>query len=234
LWAADRGTPARFGCPSLNEGAFLAGDVPVIPGETVITKRQIMDYTFSASNQIRTVSRDMRPRWGQGINFEFVNTPLGGINYGSEISGQLSLLFPGIGRHHSLLILGGYQHKKPGEVSFSDLLNYPRGYNQILNFENNLSNNELTSISVNYKLPLICPDMRIGSLIYFKRFKANLFYDYAKGTTKIYQSEGLELTTDVNLLRFIIPFDAGVRMSLSPDSSLPVFEFLINVNIGGL
>ncbi len=224
--------------PGIKTYSLLASNVPIIPGHTVIAKRQVMDYTFSASNQIKAVGRDMRPRWGQGLSFEYLNTPFGGTNYGSEISTTLSLLFPGIGRHHSLMILSGYQKKQAGKESFPDLLNYPRGYNLIPEFENDLSNDELTSLSLNYKLPLICPDMRIGSLLYFKRFKANLFYDYAKGITgsvkKQFSSEGLELTTDVNVLRFIIPIDTGVRMSLTPDYNLPVFEFLISVNLGGL
>jgi len=221
--------------PGIKTYTRVAANIPEIPKYKDNNSRQIMDYYISAYNQIKSVERDMRPAWGQSFSLEYLNTPFGGAHYGTELAVQFSLLFPGIVKHHSLMINGAYQKKNPGKYTFQDRIFYPRGYNQIDAYKNNLSNDELTSLSVNYKLPLLCPDMRIGSLLYFKRFKANLFYDYSKGTTqaKVYQSEGLELTSDVNVVRFIFPVDVGGRMTLTPDSKKPIFEFLISMNFTG-
>jgi len=74
-----------------------------------------------------------------------------------------------------------------------------------------LSSDELFSISFNYKFPIICPDLSLSSLVYVKRIKLNLFYDYADSKLKddksIYRSTGVETTFDCHFLRMIVPFD---------------------------
>ena len=169
----------------------------------------------------------MRPRWGQQMLIEYKQTPMGGADLGSIINAELFLLFPGIMKHHSLMLRGGIQKKYYNNYSFSDMLFYPRGYV-------NQSNDELKSFSLNYKLPLFYPDFKIGSLLYFKRFKANIFYDFATGKilniSKMYNSTGIELTTDFNLLRFIFPIDAGVRAVYIPEKKINVFEMLLNIS----
>ena len=225
-----KGNYIQFVEPVISTHYIIASDIPSIPGYIVLNKIQTMDYHVSAFNQIKSVERDMRPRWGQEISFEYKNTPLSGSNFGSIFTGEFSLLFPGLGRHHSLMILGGCQKKYPGTYAFSDLLFYPRGYI-------NEFNNELKSISLNYKLPLLYPDLKIGSLLYFKRFKTNLFYDYSKGKTntieKEYSSTGIELTSDLNVVRFLFPVDMGVRATYIPATKKKMFEFLVSMNFTG-
>jgi len=223
--------------PGIQTQSLLNSEIPDIPGYVVIDKRQILSYHVSAFNQIKSVERDMRPRWGQGIDLLYKNTPFNGADYGSILTGEFSLLFPGIGRHHSLMILGGIQKKSPGKYAFSDLLFYPRGYNKLKEFDGKLINDELQSISVNYKFPILYPDLKIGSLLYFKRFKANLFYDYSKGTTNSlpheFNSTGIEITSDLNVVRFLFPVDLGFRATYLPKENKQVYEFLIGMNFTG-
>jgi hypothetical protein len=223
--------------PGVQAHTLLASDIPAIPDYTVFNKRQILNYHLSAFNQIKSVERDMRPRWEQGIDLTYKNTPLKGADFGSIFSGEFSLLFPGIGKHHSLMILGGIQKKSPGKYAFSDLLFYPRGYNKFTEFDGKLVNDELQSISLNYKFPFLYPDLKIGSLLYFKRFKANLFYDYSKGKTdnvsQEYNSTGIEITSDLNVVRFLFPVDMGFRATYLPNSKKQVYEFLIGMNFTG-
>ena len=220
--------------PSVSMHYIRATDIPLVPGYLVLDKTQTMEYRLSAFNQVKSVERDMRPRWGQELNLEYKHTPFGGSDFGSIFNGELSLLFPGIGRHHSLMVLGGYQEKSSGTYAFSDLLFYPRGYSDEFN------NDVLKSISFNYKLPLFYPDLRIGSLLYFKRFKANLFYDYAQSeeylknlTMTKYNSTGIELTFDLNVVRFLFPIEMGVRGIYIPETKKQVFEFLVGMNFTG-
>lgn len=205
-------------------------DVPVIPNTTVIDHYQAMTYSFSAFNQVKSVERDMRPRWGQDFSFQYKHTPFSGTDFGSVMKLQGSLLFPGIGRHHSLMLTGGMQKKTDGDLSFSDILQYPRGYHD-------QENNDITLLSASYKLPLLYPDLKIGSLFYFKRLKADFFYDYAKGTNPgvvtEYNSTGVELTTDMNVFRFLFPVDVGVRACYLPTEQKQVYEFLIGMNFTG-
>ena len=107
--------------------------------------------------------------------------------------------------------------------------------------------------SANYALPLWYPDIALGPILNVQRIKANLFYDYGKGTGRqyyynpdsnrvyfstsdeIYQSVGVETTFDFNVMRFLPKFELGFRstyrFSNAYNTSGLVFEFLIG-NIG--
>ena len=220
--------------PSVKLEHYIASG---ISDQLVPVKVTAIDYSFSAVNQIKSVPRDVLPRWEQAVSLEYKNTPFSGNNFGKIFNGELSLLFPGLGKHHSLMILGGYQKKLSSDYAFTDLLFYPRGYNQTKEFSNKLFNDNLESISLNYKLPLLYPDLKIGSLLYFQRIKANLFYDYAIGKTNSittnYRSTGIELTSDMNIIRFLFPIDAGARATYIPDIKKTIFELLIQMNFTG-
>ena len=89
----------------------------------------------------------------------------------------------------------------------------------------------LTTLSAEYRLPLADPDWALGRLLYIKRFKVNLFADYANGSTilnwtefkdgkqlnyryndtKNYTSFGIDLTAQFHFLRFSQQFEAGIR-----------------------
>ena len=197
-------------------------------------KFTVMDYSLSASNQIKSVLRDMLPRWEQSLFLEYKNTPFNGSKLGTIFSSELTLLFPGLGKHHSLMITSGYQKKTTNHFAFTDLLIYPRGYNRTNEFSGKLFNNNLESLSLNYKFPFLYPDLKIGSLLYIQRLKANYFYDYAIGKTNFittqYRSTGVELTSDMNVARFLFPIDTGIRASYIPDLKITIFEFLIQMN----
>ena len=73
-------------------------------------------------------------------------------------------------------------------------------------------------MSANYGLPLLYPDFGFLGIAYFKRIRANLFYDYGVGEisrlalkTK-YNSVGGELIFD-NTYFNLLPLSVGVRAS---------------------
>jgi len=164
------------------------------------------------------------------MDFNFRNTPFQGNSMGSIISLASSLFFPGFFRHHSFWFYGGLQRRENNPYSFyefSDLINYPRGYA-------GQDNNDLFTVSFNYKLPLFYPDFNIGSLLYIKRFTLNLFFDYGEGTLdnslNIYKSTGAELMADLHILRFPLPVNIGVRSNYFPDSNSWGFQFLYAIS----
>jgi hypothetical protein len=81
--------------------------------------------------------------------------------------------FPGIGRHHGLQLYGGYQKKNIAFYPFSDIISFPRGYTEI-------ARDEIYSFSAMYSMPLFYPEWQIGNLLYFKRFKTSIFYDFPR------------------------------------------------------
>jgi hypothetical protein len=77
-------------------------------------------------------------------------------------------------------------------------------------------------ISVNYTLPLWYPDLAIGPVAFFKRFRGNLFYDYSEGRllsldTQL-RSYGIELVADFRLVR-LAEIGAGVRLGRKIDAN---------------
>lgn len=184
------------------------------------------NYRIFASNYFRSNFQDMFPKWGQSIDLNFRHSPFSDNDIGSIFAGEMNLFFPGILRHHGIWIYGGYQKKNDLNVngySYAGYVIYPRGFEGV-------SDDEVWSVLTNYKFPLFCPDWSIGSLFYIKRFKLNLFFDYAEGLNpgalNVYKSTGAELTADLHLLRFIYPFELGVRAYYLPDDYTWGFNFL--------
>ena len=167
---------------------------------------------------------------GQFIDVSYRNTQFGGNDMGSIFGAEANLYFPGLVRHHGIWIYGGYQMHHDKDLfsySFSNLIAYPRWYTSTYD-------DDLLSLSVNYKLPLWYPDVSFGSVIYLKRLKINLYYDWANGKNpgyiNEYQSMGGELTADFHLLRFVAPLEMGVRSIYYPSTGGWGFEFLYSIS----
>jgi hypothetical protein len=86
-----------------------------------------VNYSLIASNKIKTSQRDLFPRWGQQVQLNYNNTPFDDRS-NSLFAGQVTMDFPGFGRHHGLRLYGGYQKKNENFYPFSDFIIFPRGY----------------------------------------------------------------------------------------------------------
>jgi hypothetical protein len=191
---------------------------------------QTMNYQLSASQLLHSNQKDVYPRFGQSMDVTFRNTPFGGNDMGSIFGAEANLYFPGLVRHNGIWIYGGYQQRNDKDLyaySFSNLINYPRGYTGAYD-------DDLLSLSFNYKLPLWYPDFSFGSVIYLKRLKLNLYYDWANGKNpgyiNDYQSMGGELTADFHFLRFVAPIEMGARSVYYPTTGGWGFEFLYSIS----
>ena len=190
-----------------------------------------LDYSLLFYNQIKSSYRDLYPKWGQILKLIFRNTPFQNNNKSSIYAIETYFYLPGFVKHNGFKLYGAYQNKIDGNYKFSDEINYPRGYTQ-------QNNEDLYSFSVNYKFSLYYPDFNIGSILYLKRIKTNLFFDYAIGENNniysYYKSTGIELSGDFHLLSFIAPMDFGVRAIYLPDTQSFEYEFLFSVNFDAL
>ncbi len=185
-------------------------------------------YSITAYNQIKTSFRDLYPKWGQSIGLYYRDTPLDQDNMSSIFAGIASLYFPGILRHQGLNIYAGYQYRVTGYYKFSDIVSYPRGITDV-------QDQELVSFKGTYAFPIAYPDWSVGPVLYLKRIRANLFYDYAVGlnTTgkNYYNSTGIDLITEVHVLRFLAPIDLGVRCTYLPDEGNVAWSFLFGIGL---
>jgi hypothetical protein len=220
----------RFVQPSV---AFTYLQLDMDDDATVAFKRnnyKTISYRLYAYNLLKRVEQDMNPRWGQMIDLNLFTAPfIKNDTLGSMFSAETRLYFPGIWKHHSFNMYGGYQKRFDNRIYYySTRVNYPRGY--ILPVMDDLS-----SFSANYKLPLFYPDFSVTSLAYLNRFKANLFYDYAwgdhRGSFVNYQSVGMELFVDMHILRFLAPIELGYRLIYLPEENAFKSEFLFSINV---
>jgi hypothetical protein len=189
---------------------------------------QSLDYSFYAYRLIKQSYNDLFPRWGQSITGSYRHSPLGDNNLGRIVSAGTRFYFPGMIRHHGIRIDLNWQYKNKGTYTYSNQINLPRGYNYI-------DAEKLACFALNYKFPFAYPDFALGPLVYFKRLKANLFFDGGKATghdiNQQLQSAGVELTSDMHLLRFVFPVDLGVRLGYQPLEKQYFADFLFSVNL---
>ncbi|HPB02524.1 MAG TPA: hypothetical protein PLZ67_06175, partial [Bacteroidales bacterium] len=185
----------------------------VLPHSLPSGTTQSVDAELRISNRQKTVLRDLMPRWGQDVSVHYQRSFGGDINLGLQWNADAKIFFPGLMKHHGFRIDAAYMEKTPGEYSFTDDFLNPRGYRNIFSTHSQ-------KIGLNYKFPLWYPDLNIGSLLYFKRLKLNLFYDYGEyhfqNTRGIMNSAGCEWTCDTHVFRFFIPLDFGFRYAYLP------------------
>jgi hypothetical protein len=191
---------------------------------------QTLDYRLTAAQYLRSDQKDVYPRFGQSVDIAFRHSPFGSNNMGSIFGSELNFYFPGIIRHHGILVYGGYQQREEIDqlsYSYSNLISYPRGYSGEYD-------NSLVCMNLNYMFPFWYPDFSFGSVVYLKRLKMNLFYDWANGLNpgyiNNYQSLGAELTADFHLLRFVAPIEMGLRSIYFPSSGGWGFELLYSIS----
>ncbi|MFZ4521561.1 MAG: hypothetical protein ACOYNC_07640 [Bacteroidales bacterium] len=229
-WNFSRHRFSRYLTPSI--GTTLTGILhnSSTPANFTSGMIQTMDYRLTFSQYLHSTQKDVLPRFGNSIDFQYHHTPFGTNEMGSILGARLYQYVPGFFKHHGIMMYGGFQQRTDQDLpiySFANIIAYPRGYSGA--YDDNL-----LSISINYKMPLWYPDFSLGSVLYLKRLKLNCFYDWANGKNpgyiNEYQSAGCELTADFHLLRFVAPVEMGLRTIYYPASGSWGFEFLYAIS----
>ncbi|MBO0930536.1 hypothetical protein [Fibrella aquatilis] len=185
-----------------------------------------LTYGAAYSYTLRQSYRDVGPRLGFGISTSLRHTPL--ANTDADLSGlqwgtSVSVYVPGLGKHHSLRLRGAYQYQRgTANVSrpyrFQAGVLYPRGAPYVA-FDN------LTISGADYRLPLADVHWSLTRLLYVQRIKANLFTDYAQGSSNVLLAStrqiapvtgydwtiGGDLSFVFNPLRLRSPLEVGIR-----------------------
>jgi hypothetical protein len=205
---------------------------------------QAMTYRLYGNNLLNQSSQNLMPRWGQQLDLLFRHSVRGNSGLGTMIGLQSVFFFPGINKNDGIRLYQGFQEKTipAAGYSFSNFIRFPRGYSA-------LQANRIYSQSVDYKFPLLYPDISLGKLAYIKRLKASVFYDYARLSMPIIdhrdgsvypnqltakmKSVGIELTSDMHVLRFFAPIELGVRTSYLPDYKNVYFDLLLSIDFRG-
>ncbi|TAL79301.1 MAG: hypothetical protein EPN88_01850 [Bacteroidetes bacterium] len=210
-------------------------------GQTVLSGRLYF------SNYYRKAYRDIYPRWAQIIDLNYSFAPFDRNIYGTAGTLKTSFYFPGIFHGNGIKIRIEKEKQDPVKYFFGNKVTLPRGYN-------NLFVKEIDFLSVDYVMPLAYPDLNFWSLLYLKRIRTGLFYDYASGpgnsifeytatgisplyyrsSRESLRSFGFELLADFHILRIPYMISGGVQTAWKSTSEKPTFELLFNIDLYGL
>jgi len=184
-----------------------------------------LDFEFNFSQVQAAALQNILPRWAQLLQVNYDRTLNGSANQGERFTVSGSLFFPGFTRNHSLFFRGAYQNEDIVDAfRFEDIFIDARGYGSGP-FES------IYRLSANYTLPLWYPDLALGSLAYFKRLRANLFYDYSEGKILdndfLRRSFGVELQTDFRLIR-LVDVGMGIRVGYQTDRERTFAQLIIS------
>ncbi len=186
---------------------------------------------------LKLAQRDVAPRAGFLSNLSYLATP-GDDDFGNVFHAFGRVYMPGLFPHHSLIIEGSTQRQNTDEFFVSGYASLPRGY--MFAFSE-----KLTRLTAEYFFPFWYPDLDIWQLLYIKRLKARLFYDYGTGNfltrtsrgielkeNKL-SSSGIELTMDFHGAQIIFPFNTGIRTTWIHETNSFTTEaiFTIDVNV---
>ncbi|MDF9829766.1 hypothetical protein [Parabacteroides sp. PF5-6] len=181
----------------------------------------------------RMATRDILPRWGYQIRLQYLNSPFNSENYGSLYAARLTTYWPGLMQNHSLMLRFGYQYQSVDDkVLFlpKRIMDKPRGYDYIYQTRQHLA------LKADYAFTVACPDWSLGSLVYLRRIRTNLFYDWTRNQAKkdagwiTQSSAGLDLLFDWNVIRMSYPLSAGVRLTQPIDYGKFQAEFLFSMS----
>lgn len=181
----------------------------------------------------KLAKRDILPRFGYQARLQYLKSPFNSENYGSLYAARLTTYFPGIMRNHGLMLRGGYQYQDLDDKYLylpEQLLDTPRGYDYLY------QTRQQWTFKADYAFPIFSPDWNVGSLVYIKRLRANLFYDYTENQAGKYSgwttqsSYGVDVNIDWNLFRLNYPITTGVRLVQPIDYGRFQAEMLFSVS----
>jgi hypothetical protein len=198
------------------------------------------------SNYHMSALRDIYPRWAQVIDLNYTIAPFDKPIYGSAASVRTAFFFPGILPNNGIKLRFEKEKQDPSKYMYSSGISFPRGYNNILS-------KNISFYSADYVLPLICPDLSFATILYLKRIRGGLFYDYASATgnyyfekdvngnpvnifhdyNEIFSSYGFELLADFHLMRIPYMISAGFQTVWTKENKTPIFSLLFNIDLFG-
>jgi len=169
-----------------------------------------LSYELRYLNYKHSSKRDLAPLSGQIFSLSYSHTPWDTRYRGEKLTLSGTLFFRGIFKHHSLRAGFSYEKQIPDTYIFSSRINFPRGYDSFFR-------ETLLFLSADYSFPIAYPDLELGELLYLKRIKGTLFYDWGKGygggATGYFNSAGIEIRGDLNVFSIPLDLDIGMRIS---------------------
>ena len=157
------------------------------------------DFTFIDNRIIysslsQQALQHILPRWGQQASLTY-QTSLSSRK-AWQTQARVSFFLPGFAKTHNLLLQAAWQGRDTA-LNYIYTNNFPfaRGYTRP-NFP------RMWRLAANYHFPLLYPDWGFGNIVYFRRVRANAYFDHSAtkslrtGVTRYFNSTGVEVFFD--------------------------------------
>ncbi|MDP3468374.1 MAG: hypothetical protein Q8S11_08565 [Daejeonella sp.] len=183
-----------------------------------------MKYQLYLSRNTQRSARDLAPAWGQNFSLSYFHLPFQHVQKGSLLSFRSIFYTPGLLSNHSFQASFNYQENS-GAYDFSIEIPRISGYRNL-----SLTTQLRNTLLLDYRFPLFYPDAELGPIAYIKRLKGGFFADFeniGKGAPLQPRTFGLELSTDMNLMRFMLPnFELAGKLIFAREKALkkPILE----------
>ncbi|MCX7696938.1 MAG: hypothetical protein N2Z72_04495 [Bacteroidales bacterium] len=185
------------------------------------------------SNHQKIAPRQFAPHWRQDVNIYYQTSIQNTFPHIRSWELQTRYFFPSVSKLHSIqMSLYALQREYTSFPTDYRIFQLARGYP----FKNLF---KAYTIGVSYYMPMFYPDLPLGSILYIKRIRLGMFYDYTEG--KIIQKQNLYLRStgtewlfDVHLFRFFLPLELGYRISYLMDGDKPLsHQVFLGINFTG-
>jgi hypothetical protein len=176
-----------------------------------------MIYQINYSKLLNKSFWDLQSKLGYQFNLYWNGMPFK-QSLQSELWGmQARIYLPGFFKNHGVLLRASFQQEMKGNYNLNSPFVFTRGYLYEVN-------QRWTNLSLDYKFPIANTSIKLGRLLYFTRFKGNVFMDISRGTQnlnkenlyKSYESVGLDVSSNFHVLRFSQGFELGIRFLYKP------------------
>lgn len=141
----------------------------------------LLQVGIGFQDMVSLAHKDFQPKWGYLLSANYALNPAN-QDFSQLISAYAKCYLPGFAPHNSITIEALYQTSFGGfssdqvitNMSFFTSRLVPRGF-----YSRDVANRNYVATSFNYSLPVWYPEGGIGSIIYFKRIRLNVGFDYA-------------------------------------------------------
>jgi hypothetical protein len=194
---------------------------------------------------------DIYPRWAQLVDLSYINYPFDNTIYSPLTSLRTAFYFPGFVPNHSLKLRFEADYQRGEQLLLSNIAALPRGYLNMVSLNYKL-------YSADYTMPLLYPDLSIPAVVYLKRIRGGIFYDFATGKNNYFEatadnifqngnthytynknsdtfsSFGGEILADFYLFRLPFMISGGVQAAWKNLYDAPAVQLLFNIDIFGM
>ena len=176
-----------------------------------------LQANLTYTSQVQKAVQHIFPHWGQTFSFQYRSI----INkYTSrQFLAVASFYLPGFAKTHNIVLNAAYQERDTsGEYFFTNNFPFSRGYDAF-DFP------RMLKLGGNYYFPIAYPDWGFGNIVFFKRIRADLFYDYTvakslrTGDQYHFKTAGIELYFDTRWWNQQ-PLSLGIRYTHLLDNEL--------------